>query len=98
MIKMYRTEMIFNIFISFLSLSFSLLKKKQKSKTAPASLKKLAFVRLSRPNSQASLLKQGRHLTPHSLIFWLIRQGRKCNGKMKVCKDKEMLNAVCLSF
>ena len=45
----------------------------------PASLKKLALIRLNRPNSQSSaLLKQGRFLTPHSLIFWLTGQGRMC--------------------
>ena len=59
-------------------------KVSKKFKTTPASLEKLAFDRLNRPNSPQLFLntkhwcrlKQGRFSTPLSLIFRLTGRGR----------------------
>jgi hypothetical protein len=64
----------------------------KKVKTSPASLKKLAFERLNRPNSPQMFrflkpicrLKQGRFLTPFSLIFWLTGRGHSLASLLRL--------------
>ena len=75
----------------------------KKVKTSPTSLKKLAFVRLNRPNLLKFVeyfmilkncttnfnFKQGRFLTPFSLIFWFTGRG---HSLVSVCNTHNCRN------